>query len=66
MSKLIAIKEGTKTRYLTQEAYNRYLERKKDRKVAAGDITCSDSTFVGMGFTDEQWNRIHKKGKEDE
>ena len=58
---LIAIKEGNKTRYLTKEAYEKYLEAQKDRKTSVGDVTCSGAKSVGMGFTDEQWNRIFKK-----
>jgi len=66
MSKLIAIKEGTKTRYVTQEVYDRLMAKKKDRVVGAGDITCSGTNSMALGFTDEQWNRIYGRNKEDE
>lgn len=60
---LISIKEGNKTRYMTKEAYERYLEAKKDRKTSIGDVTCSGAKSVGMGFTQEQYDRIFKKSK---
>lgn len=60
---LIAVKEGNKTRYMTKEAYEKYLEAKKDRKNSVGDVTCSGAKSVGMGFTDEQWNKIFNKNK---
>ena len=66
MEKLIAIKEGTKTRYVTQDVYNRMMERQKDRVVSAGDITCSDTNSMALGFTEEQFNRIFRKDKKDE
>ena len=66
MSKLIAMKEGTKTRYVTQEVYDRLMAKQKDRVVGAGDITCSDTNSMALGFTDEQWNRIYGKDKKDE
>ena len=66
MSNLIAIKEGTKTRYVTKEVWERMQKARKDRKTSVGDITCSEATSVTMGFTDEQYNRIFKKGKKDE
>ena len=58
---LIAIKEGNKTRYMTKEAYQRYLDAQKERKTNVGDVTCSGAKSIGMGFTDEQWDRIFKK-----
>ena len=58
MGKLISVKEGNKTRYMTQEAYERYIREKEERKNSVGDITCSGATSIGMGFTDKQWNRI--------
>ena len=61
MSKLIQIKEGNKTRYLTKEAYEKYVASQKDRKTAIGDITCSGAKSVCMGFTDEQWNKVFGK-----
>ena len=61
MSKLIAIKEGNKTRYVTKEIYDKLVAQQKDRSTSVGDITCSGATSVGMGFTDEQWDRIHGK-----
>ena len=60
---LIKVKDGTKTRYMTEEAYKKYLERQKDRKTNVGDVTCSGAKSIGMGFTDEQWDRIFKKKK---
>lgn len=63
MSKLIAVKEGNKTRYMTQEAYAKYLERQKEVATNIGDVTCSGASSIGMGFTDEQWNKIFKKKK---
>ena len=66
MSKLIEIKEGTKTRYVTQEAWERMQSAQKDRKTSVGDITCSEATSVTMGFTDEQFNRIFGKDKKHE
>ena len=66
MSKLVAIKEGTKTRYVTQEVWERMQNAQKDRKTSIGDITCSEATSVTMGFTEEQFNRIFGKGKKDE
>ena len=61
MSKLIEIKEGNKTRYLTQEAYDRYIHSKKDRKTSVGDITCSGAKSVTMGFSSEDFERIFHK-----
>ena len=61
MSNLIAIKDGTKTRYVTKEVYEKLMARQKDRKNSTGDITCSGANSVSMGFTDEQWARIHSK-----
>lgn len=66
MSKLIEIKEGTKTRYVTKEVWERMQSAQKDRKTSIGDITCSEATSVTMGFTEEQFNRIFKKGKNNE
>lgn len=66
MSKLIAIKEGTKTRYVTQEVYDRLMAKNEDRIVSAGDITCSDTNSMALGFTEEQFNRIFRKDKKDE
>lgn len=63
---LIAIKEKNKTRYVTKEAYERLMAAAKDRNVSAGDITCSDTNSMALGFTDEQWERIHRKDKKDE
>ena len=63
---LVAIKEKTKTRYVTQEVYDRMMAKAKDRNVSAGDITCSDTNSMALGFTDEQWERIHGKDKKDE
>lgn len=63
MSNLIEIKEGTKTRFVTKEVWERMQNTVKDRKTSVGDITCSDATSVTMGFTEEQFNRIFKKGK---
>lgn len=60
---LISIKEGNKTRYMTKEAYEKYLERQNERKTSIGDITCSGAKSVGMGFTDEQYDRIFNKSK---
>lgn len=59
---MIEIKEGNKTIYLSEKAYKQYLEAKKNRKTNTGDITCSDSKTVGLGFSDEDYNRIFKKG----
>lgn len=66
MPKLIEIKDGTKTRYVTPEVYQRLMDKKKDRVVSAGDITCSDAKSMAFGFTDEQYNRIFGKDKKDE
>ena len=66
MSKLIEIKEGTKTRYVTKDVWERMQSAQKDRKTSIGDITCSEATSVTMGFTEEQFNRIFKKGKNNE
>jgi len=66
MSKLIAIKEGTKTRYVTPEVWERMQNQIKDRKTSVGDITCSEATSVTMGFTEEQFNRIFGKEKKHE
>ena len=66
MSKLIEIKEGTKRRYVTKEVWEKMQQAQKDRKTSIGDITCSEATSVTMGFTDEQFNRIFRKGKKDE
>ena len=60
---LIAIKEGNKTRYMTKEAYEKYLERQNERKTSIGDITCSGAKSVGLGLTQEQYDRIFKKDK---
>ena len=60
---LIEVKEGNKTRYMTKEAYEKYLERQNERKTSVGDITCSGAKSVGMGFTQEQYDRIFKKDK---
>lgn len=61
MGKLIAIKEGTKTRYVTKEVYDRIMAKQKDRVTTAGDITCSGAKSVALGFTDEQFNKIFGK-----
>ena len=63
---LIAIKEKTKTRYVTKEVYDKMMAAAKDRNVSAGDITCSDTNSMALGFTDEQWARLHRKDKKDE
>ena len=60
---LISVKEGNKTRYMTKEAYQKYLEAQKDRKTSVGDITCSGAKSVGLGFTEAQFSRIFKKNK---
>lgn len=62
---LIAVKEGNKTRYMTKEAYKKYLERQNERKTSIGDITCSGAKSVGMGFTEEQFERIFGKSKKE-
>lgn len=62
---LISIKEENKTRYMTKEAYQKYLEAQKDRKTNVGDVTCSGAKSVGMGFTEEQFNRIFGKSKKE-
>ena len=61
MRKLIEIKEGNKTRFVTKEVFERLQAQKKDRVNSTGDITCSGAKSVGMGFTDEQWERIYGK-----
>ena len=61
MTKLIEVKEGNKTRYLTPEAYKRYLETKDEIKTNVGDITCSGASSVGMGFKAEDYERIFGK-----
>ena len=61
MRKLIEIKEGNKTRYVTKEVFERIQAQKKDRTTSIGDITCSGAKSVSMGFTDEQWERIYSK-----
>ena len=66
MNKLIEIKEGTKTRYVTKEVWDKMQQQKKDRKTSVGDITCSEATSVTMGFTEEQFNRIFGKDKKHE
>ena len=61
MSKFIEVREGNKVRYLTKEAYEKYIQAKGERKTSVGDITCSGAKSVGMGFTEEQFNRIFGK-----
>lgn len=63
MAELIEIKEGTKTRYVTKKAWERIQEESKQRRVTAGDITCSGAKSVAMFFTDEQYDSIFMKGK---
>ena len=60
---LIEVKEGNKTRYMTKEAYQKYLESQKDRKTSVGDVTCSGAKSVGLGFTDKQYDRIFPNSK---
>lgn len=59
---MIEIKEGTKTIYLTEKAYEKYMEAKKQRKTNIGDITCSGASSVGLAFDEEDYNRIFRKG----
>lgn len=66
MKKLIEIKDGAKTRYITQEAWERMNAEDTGTVTSSGDITCSDAKFVSLGFTEEQYNRIFRKGKKDE
>lgn len=66
MVKLIEIKEGTKTRYISEDAWLRMQADKTGPRTSSGDLTCSDAKFVTMGFTEEQFNRVFKKGKKDE
>ena len=56
--KMIAIKEGSKTKY--RLVPDDYIEQPKDIATNTGDITCSDAKLVGLGFSEEQFNRIFK------
>ena len=60
---LIAIKDGTKTKYVTEEIYKKLMQQqKKDGfNPSAGDITCSNAKSVALGFSEEDYNRIFKK-----
>lgn len=62
---LVEVKEGFKTRYMTEEQYKRYKEQQKDDgfTASAGDITCSNAKSVCMGFSTEQYNSIFRKEK---
>lgn len=63
--KLIEVKDGCKTRYLTESQYQKYLESKNNDgfNASAGDITCSGAKSVSFGFSTEQYNSIFRKEK---
>lgn len=62
--KMIAIKEGSKTKY--KIVPDDYIEEKsKDVVTNTGDITCSGAKLVGLGFTNEQYDRIFKNKRKD-
>lgn len=62
---LVEVKDGCKTRYLTEKQYKKYLESKNNDgfNTSAGDITCSNAKSVCMGFSTEQYNSIFRKEK---
>lgn len=56
--KMIEIKEGNKTKYrLVPDNY-----KEPERDIPQRDLTTGGATLISMDMTEEQYNRIFKKG----